>query len=200
MIWFEKYKTILISLAVTVLAGLLFIGRPGERGGLQEPPIFEGYPGQAPEEELEDVAGPIYVDVKGAVSSPGLYEANEDDRILDVIQQAGGLEETADEKQINFAQKVHDEMVIYIPEQGELEESGPAAGFVPASQDQGKININKAELIELETLPGIGPSKAQAIMDYREEQGRFKTPEDLKNVSGIGEKTFERLQELISVN
>lgn len=205
MIWLEKHKTILISGVVAVLAVFLFISKPKDEmeaknaAALQT--VMEEKAEKPIEVEEEVAAGPVFVDVKGAVSLPGLYKAKEGDRVLDAIEQAGGLLETADEKQINFAQKVHDEMVIYVPEKGETIEDAPPVMAAPSSgQTNGKVNINRAELSELETLPGIGPAKAQAIIDYREQQGPFKQVEDIQNVSGIGEKTFEKLQESISVN
>lgn len=158
-----------------------------------EPPVQDAAPSVS-EERKE----PMYVDVKGAVKTPGLYRVKEGDRILDVISLAGGLAEKADEKQLNLAQKVHDEMVLYVPEMGEETEvhmvnsdqqGGGSQGI--SGQEGDKININKADASQLETLPGIGPAKAKAIIDYREQQGGFKQEEDLKNVSGIGEKRMK---------
>lgn len=203
MIWFEKYKTILIGAGVAALAAILFISKPKDETAAGEVQTVMEEKANIPSlsEEQVEPAGPLFVDVKGAVSIPGLYEAKDGDRVLDAIEQAGGLLEKADEKQINFAQKLHDEMVIYVPEKGEEIEVGTLPMTSPAGGEaNGKVNINRAEASELETLPGIGPAKAQAIVDYREQQGSFKQVEDLKNVSGIGEKTFERLQEAISVN
>lgn len=142
------------------------------------------------------------VDVKGAVKNPGVYEVTLDERVIDVIDKAGGLKEGADETKINFAGRVTDEMVLYIPligEEGEnmIVSAGP--GSTSTSQGDGKININKATSDELQNLPGIGPSKAEAIIAYREDSGLFQTIEDLKLVTGIGDKTFERLQDQIIV-
>lgn len=197
---------LLIGGVVTALVVFLFISKPKEElsagGDVGLPGVMEEKSEKHFEMEEEKVAsGPLFVDVKGAVSSPGLYEAKEGDRVLDAIDQAGGLIKTADEKQVNFAQKVHDEMIIYIPEKGEVvEEALPAMAAPSSTQAAGKININRADLSELQNLPGVGPAKAQAIIDYREEQGPFKKVEDIQNVSGIGEKTFEKLQESITVN
>ncbi|WP_313432064.1 helix-hairpin-helix domain-containing protein [Siminovitchia terrae] len=206
MIWLEKYKMLLIGGVVTALVVFLYISKPKEElsagGDAGLPGVMEEKSEKPFEMEEHEVAsGPLFVDVKGAVSSPGLYEAKEGDRVLDAIDQAGGLIKTADEKQVNFAQKVHDEMIIYIPEKGEVvEEALPAMAAPSSTQAAGKININRADLSELQNLPGVGPAKAQAIIDYREDQGPFKKVEDIQNVSGIGEKTFEKLQESITVN
>ena len=136
----------------------------------------------------------IVVDIKGEIVFPGIYEVDESFRVHDVIELAGGLTEFAKTKTVNFAQIVRDEMVIYIPH--ELDESMEA----PIEQGgNSKISINHATLVELQTLPGIGNVKAQAIINYREEFGSFKTLEELINVSGIGEKTLENLREFIEI-
>ena len=119
------------------------------------------------------------MDLKGAVRQPGLYEAAEGDRVFDIIERSGGLLHDADENQINYAEKVHDEMVIFIPKIGE-ELDGSVFGASSSSKGNGKININKADATALETLPGIGPAKAKAIIDYREENGPFKQITDLQ--------------------
>jgi competence protein ComEA len=141
----------------------------------------------------------IMADIKGAVVNPGVYEFQDGSRVIDLIELAGGLAKDADSATINFAMHVTDEMVIYVPRIGEQVE---AALHVQAEQPtSGKtaVNLNTAEASELETLPGIGPSKAEAIIEHRETIGPYKSIEDLKLISGIGDKTFEKLKELISV-
>jgi len=149
----------------------------------------------------EAVMQQVFVEIKGAVMYPGVYELEQDQRIKDVVQLAGGYTENADTQFINHAQKVQDEMVIYIPIKGEqLEEGTSSLLTLPTETNQEqKININKADVATLATLPGIGPSKAQSILTYREENGQFQTIDDLKNVSGIGDKTFEKLKDAITV-
>ena len=165
--------------------------------GVAEQPIEQTEPTE-PETEQS-----LFVDVKGAVRAPGLYELTENDRILDAIQLAGGYTEDANTNVINHAQKIEDEMVIYVPKIGEEVPELTQTLTVNSSSDSntsnGKINLNKASAEELTSLPGIGPQKAQAIIAYRDENGGFGSIEDLKNVSGIGEKTFEKLKELIDV-
>lgn len=141
----------------------------------------------------------MMADIKGAVIKPGVYEVEADDRVIDLIELAGGLTKDAEAASINFAMRVSDEMVIYVPRKGESTE-----GYVPLqsnqqTKDKQTINLNTAAASELETLPGIGPSKSEAIIEYRETNGPYKSIEDLKNISGIGDKTFEKLKELISV-
>jgi competence protein ComEA len=158
-------------------------------------------------------AAEVYVDVKGAVKHPGIYKAEADDRVYDLIQEAGGFNENADRNQVNLAQKVKDEMVIEVPKKGEKAASAQtataAAGIsAPASSSSGtaasgeaaaQVNINTADQTQLETLPGIGPSKAAAIIEYREKNGPFQKPEDLKNVSGIGDQTFAKIENSITL-
>lgn len=147
----------------------------------------------------------IMVDVKGQVAMPGVYSSSQGERVIDVIQRAGGLTENADESQVNFAEHVQDAMVIYIPAKGEEGVTVSAGTSVNpsitggGSGNQAKINLNKADETQLQNLPGIGPSKAAAITEYRETSGPFKSVEDLKNISGIGDKTFEKLKDLITV-
>jgi competence protein ComEA len=154
-------------------------------------------------QEKKDVD--IIVDVKGAIKQPGVYHSNQNERVIDVIGRAGGLTDNADQTQVNFAAHVQDEMVIYIPAKGEVAAGSHGNSSVSigttngAGAQDGKININKADENELQNLPGIGPSKAASIIQYRQENGLFQNIEDLKKISGIGDKTFEKLKDSISV-
>ncbi|USK32686.1 helix-hairpin-helix domain-containing protein [Bacillus sp. F19] len=142
----------------------------------------------------------VIVDVKGEVQKPGVYEMKHGERFHHVIEKAGGLTKAADAVQINLAEMLEDGMVVYIPKLGETAEDNvqqPASAEVDVGEQQ--VNLNKATAEELQTLTGIGPAKAEAILSYREEAGGFKTIEDLMNVPGIGEKSFEKLKDSISV-
>ncbi len=140
---------------------------------------------------IEDYA---IVDVKGQVREPGVYEVEHTSRVDDVIALAGGFTEKADDTQVNKAQKVHDEMVIYVPGVDE----GYQAEQVTSVADQ-LIRINVATKDEITELPGIGPSKADAILQYREEYGHFTDINDLLQVNGIGEKTLENIKQYIQI-
>lgn len=139
----------------------------------------------------------IFVDIKGAVTLPGVYQMQKGQRIIDALQNAGGLLEEADSITVNFSEVLRDEMLIYIPFKGEelvihhIEERRDAPVL---------IDLNSATFDELIQLSGIGPAKAQAIIAYREENGQFMTTDEIKQVSGIGDKTFENLQEQITVH
>ena len=149
-------------------------------------------------ESAEEEVNHYIVDVKGQVNFPGVYEVEEHLRVHDVIQLAGGFLEMANETAINLAQKISDEMVIYVPHLDEEINNTSTDAWSP-SQDEKKVSLNQATTGELETLPGIGPSKAAAIIKYREEVGAFKSIDELTNVSGIGEKTLEKLRDSLDL-
>ena len=132
----------------------------------------------------------IYVDIDGAVKNPGVYLLAEGSRVIDAINMAGGLEEGAFTRNINKAGKLTDGEKIYIPAEGESN----AESF----QSNNLININTASAELLMTLPGIGEVYAERIIEYRTNK-KFSSIEEIKNIQGIGDKTFEKLKELISI-
>lgn len=159
-----------------------------------------------PETVSDETSSMLIVDVRGAVLHPGVYALENDDRLIDAINAAGGYLDDADTKLINHAQKLADEMLIYIPLEGEeLAETAatteiPTAVTTPSSSSESDtVNLNTASEAELMTLSGVGPAKAEAIIQHREEQGKFQVKEDLMNISGFGQKTFEKLEPHISV-
>lgn len=145
----------------------------------------------------------IAVDVKGAVKKPGVYTMESDDRVYDAIMAAGGYKDTANSKTINHAAHVQDEMVIYVPKRGEkVDEVGATNTVAAPSQqetEQSLVNLNTADEAALQTISGIGPAKAKTIIQHRTDNGPFQSIDDLKNVSGFGEKTVERLRPLVTV-
>lgn len=141
----------------------------------------------------------IMVDIKGEVNKPGVYELKPDARVKEVVLLAGGLTKDAEEKQLNLAEKLTDQQMIYVPSKKEAKDMAPVATSPTTEKQADLVNINTADSQELQTLSGIGPAKAQAIIDYREENGAFKAIDDLKNISGFGEKTVEKLRESIRI-
>ncbi|MFF2754248.1 helix-hairpin-helix domain-containing protein [Psychrobacillus sp. NPDC058041] len=137
----------------------------------------------------------LFVEVKGAVMKPGVYELSLGDRVLKAIELAGGYLPISDSKTINHAQKVEDEMVIYVPIEGEEVEQLQGS----LTENSSLVNINIADAGLLTTLPGIGPAKAEAIIAYRNDEGLFKETHDLMKVTGIGKKTYDKLESLITV-
>jgi competence protein ComEA len=151
----------------------------------------------------ENAPKDIMVDVKGAVKYPNVYTMKEGERVVDVIRKAGDSLETGTLEYINLAQKLEDGMVIYVPNKDEVDDEQNVTSFVStpnvsaSSSSSGKININSASVAELESLPGVGPSRAKAIVTYREENGEFASIDEIMNISGIGPKTYGSLKEFI---
>ncbi|MBQ9024047.1 MAG: helix-hairpin-helix domain-containing protein [Bacilli bacterium] len=177
----------------------------------------------------------FYVDIKGAVNNEGVYKLKENSRVIDVINEAGGLKENADTSIINLSKKIFDEMFIVIYTKEEIDKykqqtistkeinekldkniividennnanvknnkkSSVKTNNNETIEEENKlVNINTATKEELLTITGIGESKADAIISYREENGDFENIEDIKNVSGIGDSLFEKIKEYITV-
>lgn len=147
----------------------------------------------------------IKIYITGEVNSPGVKELEDGARIEDAINKANGLTNEADISQVNLAYSLKDGQKIYIPNINEkIDEyvtDGNGEGIIEEDNNKisGKININNANVNELCELPGVGQSLAEKIITYRNENGKFKTIDDLKNVTGIGEKKFESLKEYILV-
>ncbi|WP_164491757.1 helix-hairpin-helix domain-containing protein [Staphylospora marina] len=158
-------------------------------------PATEAKPGEdsdAGEKEKE-----IVVDVKGAVKHPGLYRLKEGARVWDAVRMAGGAREEADLNRVNLAEPLSDGISVRIPRKGEEVMASESASAMTVNGSAGKISINTATAEELERLEGIGPSKARAIIRYREEHGPFRSMDEIAEVPGIGEKTLEKFRHQI---
>ena len=147
----------------------------------------------------------VTVDVKGAVKKPGVYQLQSNSRVHDALEKAGGLTDEADLKSVNQAQKLSDEAVVYVAKVGEnavdVTTSAPASATSGTGQTKSAlVNLNTATEADFQTISGIGQKRAQDIIAYREANGRFKSVDDLKNVSGIGAKTLEKLKEYVTVD
>lgn len=148
----------------------------------------------------------ILIEIKGQVKKPGVFELPAESRLHMAVDLAGGFLPDADALSLNLAMKLTDEMSIYVPKIGETTVSLPPVVASPstaagsAAEGAVLVNINTADETTLMTLPGIGPSKAAAIIAYREENGPFITIDALKGVTGIGDKTYEQLQDSITAN
>ena len=194
--WLERYRGyILITLINLVILGgvLIFLRRPQppELTITSPPPTATPLPTPTPR--------PLRVYVSGAVAQPDVYHLPADSIVKDAIEAAGGATSEADLDRINLALSLADGQHIYVPRPGEENphvspptEPSRAGGFTTG----GKININTASQSELETLPGIGPSKAQGIIEKRP----YSTIEEIKEVPGIGEATFQQIKDLITVD
>lgn len=162
------------------------------------------------EENTEDKAKEkIIVHISGAVKKQGVYEIEKGKRIADIIECAGGLDEDANIKNINLAYVLEDGMKIHIPlineNINEIQDntneciSRDSKNTENEGNSKEMININTATQTELETLPGIGPSIALNIINYRKDNGKFNSIEDLKQVSGIGESKYSKIKDLIKI-
>lgn len=164
------------------------------------------------DETKGDSSATILVHIAGAVQKEGIIELSSDSRLADAIEKAGGLKENADMEKINLAYHLEDGIKIYIPSKSEkqkeensskdetekyITKSGDSKH--EATQNNIKININTATQTELETIPGIGPSTALKIIKYREENKKFKSIEEIKEVSGIGESKYNSIKDKITV-
>ncbi|MEO6533220.1 MAG: helix-hairpin-helix domain-containing protein [Pseudolysinimonas sp.] len=138
----------------------------------------------------------IYVHILGQVNDPGLYALHDGDRAVDVVAAAGGLTPSADPAALNLARFLSDGEQIIVPAVGQTVPS--AGGAAGGTAIPGKVNINTADEPTLETLPRVGPAMAARILAWRAANGRFTAVEDLMSVSGIGEKTFEGLKDLVT--
>lgn len=144
------------------------------------------------EESSEDSEmSEIYVHIDGAVKQPGVYTFSPEDRIEDAVKRAGGLREDSDITSINLAKHLEDEMKIHIPTEGEIVASG-------GETTSGKIDLNSASLEKLMELPSVGEKRAKDIIAYREKKP-FSSIDELREVPGIGDKTFEKLADLVVV-
>ena len=148
-------------------------------------------------DESDEDDGYIYTHITGEIKKPGVYKMKAGTRMDDLVKEAGGLTDEADIDQINLSEKLVDEERIIVPSKSGSSEEGITSAAIDAKTK--KININKASLSELMTLPGVGEKTAQKFIDYRE-QKKFKKIEDVMNIEGIGENKFKNIKEYISVN
>lgn len=190
----EKLKNnwLLIALGCVIVV-FLFINRDAAGTYSDNAEIIAAKDTEDLDPDLTVTEEIVIVDIKGEVKQPGVYEIDSQARVNDAIVLAGGFTSEANEFVVNLAQKVHDEMTIIVPT---LEEEGIQLNNDTSST---QVNVNRATQEDLETLHGIGPSKAEAIINYRDEHGYFQSIEDLLNVSGIGEKTLDNIRDDIQI-
>ncbi len=190
----------LLLLVALVFGGRFALGREAADAGSREA-ITETLP--ATSGSLETTGPPprvLLVHVVGAVNEPGLYRLREGTRVADALRRAGGARPSAALELVNLAAPVADGQQILVPKRGESPSGSGATGspVAPGGPVQ-KVHLNSATLEELDTLPGVGPVTAQAILDYRTEHGAFATVEELDAVSGIGPATLAQLTPLVDL-
>lgn len=163
-----------------------------------------GVSGPSVEGSLGEAATEIQVYISGAVTNPGVYRLQVGVRLVDALAAAGGATTEADLAAVNLARRVRDEGHYHIPRVGEAPRGGSGGedgpGGAPDLSGDRQIDLNTASVDLLVTLPGIGPAKAKAIVDYRQRHGPFKSVDEIINVPGIGPSTYELIRPLVTVS
>ena len=198
--WKVKWSVLFVCLIIGM--GLFWMSRQGEEVEEADTSLAETTILPQEVEDITTISTVIYVDIKGEVHHPGVYQMKAENRVKDLIEAAGGFTPLADDQKLNLAQLLEDQMVIVVPKKGE--EVNSELAQAPTSQKkevgkEGKVNINTATVEELKTLKGIGEKKAEAIIEYRKQNGSFKNKEELMKVRGIGKKLYESFQERVIV-
>lgn len=216
----KKYKKIVAAVAILLIATIALVINYSFKTG--EDYVYADAQECICEVDSEDEVEEFYVDIKGAIKNPGVYLANKNNIVKDIIDLAGGIKSTGTTDNINLSKRVTNEMVIYICTKTELKNNTTttttsqtitsAANFTTTCTTQGSsnfeagknnntttlVNINTASKEELMTIPYIGESKAEAIIAYRLEN-QFSKIEDIMNISGIGESVFAKIKDYITV-
>lgn len=207
--WLMEYKKVLSIIGgVLAVIVIILVGRGMMASSTKEKVMVTNAVNTTRVEETTmRMPQNCYVDIKGEVLRPGVYEFSCESRIQEVIKKAGGFTEEADETKINLAQKITDQMQMIVPNVNSKQEGGVTEGnsekgnssnTTPSNSKQGTVNINTATLEELQTIKGIGKKKAEAILQYRKEHGPFRTKEDLLQVKGIGKKALEAIESQVT--
>ena len=193
-----------VAIVVMVCAGRLLLDAASSEGfAVVQPGDAEQAAGDGDAEAAADAGAsqaapaPLRVHVGGAVAAPGVYDLAEGARVLDAVEAAGGFAEGAARDALNLARAVSDGEQVVVPSEADI--AAGAGASAAAGGAGGKVNINTASAAQLDTLPGVGASTAEKIVADREANGPFKTVEDLKRVSGIGDKKFAALADAICV-
>ena len=215
-IYYNRKEIIIATILLFVFISYIFITNNEKEEYIEENIIKENKIDEV-KEDVETIYE-FVIDIKGEVNSPGTYKLNENERVIDAIDKAGGLNKNADTTNINLSEKVYDEMVIYIPSKEDNNKESTVKytnnnavnnkkNTTIQNNNQkdnkqisdGKISINNANINELMTIKGIGETKAQRIIEYRNNNGRFNSIEEITNVSGIGKTTFEKIKNYIKI-
>ena len=210
----KQYKlALVIALIGVVIAGFMMLQREQKQeNNIQQLMEQTSYSSSSKTEKSKQRSendqgdkneGMVTVDVKGAVKKPGVYQLKSSSRVHDALLKAGGMTDEADLKSINQDQKLVDEAVVYVAKVGENVvdvTTNTSASTATSQAKAGLVNLNTATEADFQTISGIGQKRAQDIIAYREANGKFKSVDDLKNVTGIGAKTLEKLKEYVTVD
>ena len=210
----KQYKlALVIALIGLVIAGFMILQREQKQeNNIQQLMEQTSYSSSSTTEKSKQRSesnqgdkneGMVTVDIKGAVKKPGVYQLKSSSRVHDALLKAGGMTDEADLKSINQAQKLVDEAVVYVAKVGENVvdvTTNTSTSSATSQAKSGLVNLNTATEADFQTISGIGQKRAQDIIAYREANGKFKSVDDLKNVTGIGAKTLEKLKEYVTVD
>lgn len=204
----EKTLKFLVAFLFIVIALFILLGKDSEQDILiqgREITSNEDQQGAEKSQDEDQEQAEIFVHLSGAVNKPGVLTLSEGTRVYEALEMAGGLEPDAVSYGINMARTLRDEEQIHIPRDGEVQTS-PVSNTNSTMQSMGGgtgqsglININTADSAALQTLTGIGPSTAEKILDYRQSSGPFRSIEQIKEVNGIGDKTYEKFKDKICI-
>ena len=207
---YENKKLILIIVGIIILILSLVLYLVNDNKEVEDDIVLNITTEKKPTKKAES----FYVDIKGNVNNPGVYEFTSGDRVIDAIEVAGGLAKNANTNNINLSKKLSSEMVIYVysNKEGKNNDNLSCNNICDVEvievnncieknnvENTNLINLNKATLEDLLTLTGIGESKAKSIIEYRDTNGNFKDINELKNVSGIGDALFEKIKSNITI-
>ncbi len=181
---------IIVIIFITFLITGYFISKPSKDLNAKE--VFN----ESSVVESKDVKD-MTVYINGEVKKPGVYKLKSGSRVEELVNNAGGFNETADKFKLNLAKKLKDEDYIYVDKKSDANTSTSPSSLNSGKGSDGKININTATKDQLKTIPGIGEVTAQKIIDYREKNGAFPSVEDLKKVGRIGDKSLEKIKDKI---
>lgn len=207
-----------VVLVLVVLAITVAVSATATRGGAGETaitsPPSSGQGAAVPSGAPDSSGSPVFVHVHGRVALPGLYELAAGARVVDVVAAAGGFTDDADQGAVNLARPLVDGEQLLVPAVGELPAGGGGAAGTSAGSGAaagatgggaggdaggGLVDLNTADATVLETLPGVGPATSAAVLEWRRQNGSFRSVDDLLEVPGIGEKTLESLRPLVRV-
>ena len=193
----KKNKVIVISIFFFLCGSVCYITnneKETEQLVVLKDEVLETTVTKAAEEQEKEK---IYVHICGAVVNPGVYELEQGARVYQGIQMAGGMLEDAAKDSMNQAAELTDGERLYVPRVSEIEQGSEAAEM--ESAEDNRVNINTATKEELMTLPGIGESKAESVIQYREEHGEFTDAEELTDIPGIKSGVYEKIKELVRI-
>jgi competence protein ComEA len=202
----RKESWVLVAVIGAAILGALVLWMRGAPAVVAPPAQASAEGAPAPEAlgATPPEGGVVLVHVAGAVRRPGLYELPAGARVADAIDSAGGPRRNADLDTVNLAQVLSDAMKVEIPTRGQAVSAPPSPGATPGlavggTTSGGVVSLNSADLAALEAIPGIGPVKAAAILQYRDEAGSFSTVEELLDVTGIGPATLESIRPYVTI-